>query len=221
MDIAVQTYLCALQISYPGALCCIANTWLADSEVVHDRPHLVSIVYDAVEFLVENGVTVVAIDAMQTIKWVFAQNGIFDGYSNTPASRALSYFTRLFAPEYRNDELSDLVWALGGVEALIVEGGRSSKGQLQEKLSALLNVKSDWLRENIERMYGFRSAAVHGSRQLRSEFRRDEDDTKRRFEEEYHSRLFAVGTLLLLLQKVVERNVSRFSFKTILDCSRC
>jgi hypothetical protein len=130
----------------------------------------------------------------------------------------LNYFTRLFVENFREDELSDLVWALGGIEALLVEGGRSSKGQLREKLTALLGISTSWLRSRIEQMYGFRSAVVHGDRQLRSEFRRYEEDTKRRFEEEYQSELFAVGILLLLLQMVAEKAVSSFSFKTVLDC---
>lgn len=217
MNIAAQTYLCALQIAYPGALCCIGNVWLADATVVRHRRYLVSLVHEAIEFLVENGVTIPTTNPQRTIRWVFAQNGMFDGYSNTPASRALNYFSRLFVSEYRNDELSDLVWALGGIEALIVEGGRSSKGQLQEKLSALLDIRPDWLRYNVERMYSFRSAAVHGSRQLRSEFRSCEDDTKQRFDEEYDSALFAVAVLALLLQKVIERNVPQFSFRTVVD----
>ena len=33
---------------------------------------------------------------------------MFDGYSNTPAARALNYFTRLFVALFRDDELGDL-----------------------------------------------------------------------------------------------------------------
>jgi len=113
--------------------------------------------------------------------------------------------------------LSDLVWALGGIEALLVEGGRSSLGQIREKLSALLDVETAWLHSMNEQMYGFRSKTVHGNRQVRSEFRSAEGTTKGRLEEEYHSTLFAVGILVLLLQKMMETGAPAFKFKTVVD----
>jgi hypothetical protein len=102
------------------------------------------------------------LDHNAVIKWIFSQSGMFDGYSNNAASKALNYFTRLFVSEFRNDELSDTVWALAGIEALLVEGGRSSAGQLREKLTALFgSVEStQWLLSNTDTLYDFRSKMV-------------------------------------------------------------
>src|ERR1700730_17757392 len=99
-------------------------------------------------------------------------------YSDTPGSRALNYFTRLFVSNFRNDELSDLVWALAGIEALLVEGGRSSVGQLREKLGALFSGKIDlpWLSTMIGDSYNFRSRMIQGDRQKRSFFRSNEEE---------------------------------------------
>ena len=151
------------------------------------------------------------------IDWTFAQNGIFDGYSDTPASRALNYFTRLFVANFRNDELSDLVWALAGIEALLVEGGRSSIGQLREKLAAIFG-KIDllWLTRMITNSYNFRSRMIHGDRQIRSFFRRNEEESKKRLDEEDHSQSFAVGMLVLLLRFVISKNVTELRFDTVL-----
>lgn len=216
-NVAVQTYICALTIAFPAAMRCGANIWLTDDEPMFRREHFVSMASESFEFVAANGVEPGTIDPEKAIKWVFSQNGIIDGYSDTPTSRALNYFTRLFVHDFRNDELSDVVWALGGIEALLVEGGRSSQGQLREKLSALFDVKSEWLHSMIEKTYGFRSRTVHGNRQLRSEFRRNEAYSDRRRNEEYDSVRFAVGVLIVLLQRVIEAGVPSFKFRTILD----
>lgn len=151
------------------------------------------------------------------IKWIFSQNGIFDGYSDTPASRALNYFTRLFVSSFRNDELSDLVWALAGIEALLVEGGRSSIGQLREKLGAIFAGEIDlpWLTSMIADSYNFRSRMIHGDRQIRSFFRRDEEESKKRLNEEEHGYLFAVGMLVLLLRSVIVKGTTELRFETV------
>ena len=106
---------------------------------------------------------------------------------------------------------------MAGIEALLVLGGRSSVGQLKEKLVAIFGSQCDeaWLREMIDKMYGYRSRMVHGDRQLNSAFRADEGpDSSNRFDEEYESARFAVGILLALLQEAIVRNVSKFHFKT-------
>jgi hypothetical protein len=133
IDLAIQTYLCALMIVFPGAARVIANVWHTDGKLHHFKNYYHSSIHEAVEFLTENGL--LPLDDLtpdHVIVWVFSQNGIFDGYSDTPASRCLNYFTRLYVRQFRGDELSDLVWALAGIESLLVEGGRSSIGQLRE-----------------------------------------------------------------------------------------
>ncbi|WP_426525200.1 hypothetical protein [Bradyrhizobium sp. McL0615] len=167
----------------------------------------------------ENAFPEIDLEVNAVINWTFAQNGMFDGYSDTSASRALNYFTRLFVGEFRNDELSNLVWALAGIEALVVESGRSSIGQLKEKLGALFAEKIDlrWLAKMIADSYNFRSRMIHGDRQIRSFFRSNEDENKKRLDEEYNSQLFAIGMLVLLLRFIISNKLSELHFKTVLS----
>jgi len=131
LELTIQTYFCAVSIAYTGAVRPIQTVWIQDGSTYGTDRCYVSEAHEAIEFLREkNAFPEIDLELDAVINWTFAQNGIFDGYSDTPASRALNYFTRLFVSNFRNDELSDLVWALAGIEALLVEGGRSSIGQL-------------------------------------------------------------------------------------------
>jgi hypothetical protein len=218
LELTIQSFFCALTIAYEGAVRPTRNVWIQDgSEFGTDRCYL-SEIHESIEFLrEENAFPETDVDVNAVINWVFSQNGIFDGYSDTPASRALNYFTRLFVREFRNDELSDFVWALAGIEALLVESGRSSVGQLREKLGALFVGKIDlpWLSKMIADSYNFRSRMIHGDRQIRSFFRNDEEDSKKRFDEEYNSQLFAIGMLVLLLRFVVSKDLPDLRFNTV------
>jgi hypothetical protein len=186
LELTVQTYFCALAIAYEGAVRPTRGIWILDgSNCRVDRCYL-SEIHESVEFLrKENAFPEIDLEVNAVINWTFAQNGMFDGYSDTSASRALNYFTRLFVGEFRNDELSNLVWALAGIEALVVESGRSSIGQLKEKLGALFAEKIDlrWLAKMIADSYNFRSRMIHGDRQIRSFFRSNEDENKKRLDE--------------------------------------
>jgi hypothetical protein len=218
LDLTIQSYFCALTIAYAGVVRPIGNCWVVDdAQDSTDRYHLSSI-HDSVEFLRENS-AIPAIDLKldDVINWTFAQNGMIDGYSDTPASRSLNYFTRLFVHTFRNDELSDLIWALAGIEALLVEGGRSSVGQLREKLMALFgdSIDQQWLSKMIAASYDFRSRMIHGNRQIRSFFRRNEDENEKRFDEEYESERFAIGILVLLLRFVIAKGHSKLRFRTM------
>jgi hypothetical protein len=64
-------------------------------------------------------------------------------------------------------------------------------------------------------MYTFRSKMIHGNRQLRSTFRTDDEETDKRFYEEYDSARFSIGILFLLLQEIISRGINQFKFKTV------
>ncbi|MEH2546499.1 hypothetical protein V1283_003144 [Bradyrhizobium sp. AZCC 2262] len=218
LELTIQNYFCALSIAYQGAVRPIGNIWIVDGARYGVDRYYLSEIHESIEFLRENSAfPEIDVGINEVIKWTFAQNGIFDGYSDTPASRALNYFTRLFVSQFRNDELSDLIWALAGIEALLVENGRSSVGQLREKLGALFADKIDaaWLSKMIGDSYNFRSRMIHGDRQIRSFFRNDEEESKKRIDEEYNSQLFAIGMLVLLLRLVISKNLSELHFSTV------
>ncbi len=208
LDLTIQSYLCALTIAYSGA---VRPVWLQNGTQIKGDAYYVSQIHDSVEFLRENkAFPKIDINTDAALAWMYRQNGIFDGYSDTPVSRALNYFTRLFTSHFRNDELSDLIWALAGIEALLVQGGRSSGGQLREKLAAIFGSQIDpiWLTRMVTDSYNYRSRMIHRS---------SEDDSDKRFYEEYHSQLFSIGMLTLLLQYVASNDLSEIRFQTIVD----
>jgi hypothetical protein len=221
LDISVQTYLCALNIAFTGALRATANLWYVGTKENRYSKYYMTSIDDAIEYLRQNKLYPVEnLDWKKAVRWVFAQGGVFDGYSNTPAAGALNYFTRLFVSGFREDELSNTMWALAGIEALLVEGGRSSSGQLREKLGAILGSAENlaWMLKMTGTLYEFRSQKVHGNRRIRSAFRkRDEEQIDKRFNEEYDSERFAVGVLTILLQHAIQSGRSTYRFKTILD----
>jgi hypothetical protein len=220
LELPIQTYLCALMITYPGAARPIGNVWIVDDSTCLTDQYYVSQIHESIEYFREKA-TFPQIDIQidQAVQWIFSQNGIFDGYSDTPASRSLNYFTRLFVSSFRSDELSDFVWALAGIEAILVEGGRSSGGQLREKLCSIFghSVDISWLKKQIADAYNYRSRMIHGDRQIRSSFRDNEDTSDKRFDEEYDSLLFAIGIFVLLLRYLISRNANILRFKTVIE----
>lgn len=217
LDVDIKTFLLSICIASGGSVYPREARWTVGGQKVDHKTESINPVADAVEFLAENGLRMQSSLAVATThRWVCRRNGIFHGYSDDAASRALNLFTRLFTNVHREDELGNLVWALAGIEALLVQGGRSSIGQLQEKLLAIFNGRVDqrWLFDSIKRTYDFRPRMVHGDRQVRSFFRNWEDDSEKRFEEEYDSERFAVGILVYLLRMLVENDGAEFKFET-------
>jgi hypothetical protein len=219
LDLTIQTYMLALTIAFPGAMRPSDNVWWVGGGKQAHVKFYKSSVQQGSDFLYKEGYrSRDDIRAEDVIEWVFKSNGIFNGYSDTPGSRSLNLFSRLFAEDFYEDELSELVWAVAGIEALLVEGGRSSVGQLREKLSAIFRDRVDqaWLNKWITDVYNYRSRMVHGDRQVKSAFRSKDDDTASRFYEEYHSILFAVGILVELLREAIYQKLAKFSFTTVL-----
>jgi hypothetical protein len=219
LTVAILTYFCGLMIAFPGAVRILESVWLLGGKLQSHKDRFVSSYQEGVGFLSENGFEARASEfPEQIIQWVWSQNGMFDGYSDTPYSRSLNYFTRLLNGSFRNDELSDLVWAVAGIEALLVEGGRSSLGQIKEKLGAIFSNQPEVqkLVRLTEDMYNYRSRMVHGNRQIKSHFREDEMPEDKKLAEEYDSTRFAIGTLLVLLQRFAELKINKPSFRVVL-----
>ncbi|MER8403218.1 hypothetical protein [Mesorhizobium sp. M0185] len=217
LDLDVQTYILSLSLAFPGGFNTMKNVWLVDGRRHHHSSSYVSVVNEWVDYMVESGFPPDRqIKPEAALNWVCTQNGMFSGRSDTPASRALNYFTRLFVRTFRNDEISDLVWAVAALEALLVDAGRSSIGQLKGKLDALFrgHEKCDWLLQSAEQMYSYRSKMIHGNRQIRSAFR-DDDDQSNRPSEEYDSLRFATGILIVLIQRLIRSHATRYEFELL------
>ena len=73
-----------------------------------------------------------------------------------------------------------------------------------------------WLSKWISDVYSFRLRMLHGDRRIKSAFRRKDKNVDFRFQEEYDSRLFAVGLLLVLFQEMIIKQCSRLEFLTVI-----
>jgi len=219
LQLCANTYLLALEFAFPSVSFGDQQSRVGRT-VLRGGKALFSMLPESLNFLREQNVhPLTDLTPDQTWKWISAQNGVFSGYSDTPASRAFGYFTRLYNTAFRNDELSDLVWALASIEALLVDAGRSSVGQLKSKLACLFDEHEGrkFILDQVERTYGFRSKMIHGNRQVLSVLRRDEDEPDGRFSEEYDSARYAVGMAFILIQRLIRENRNSFSFHMVLD----
>lgn len=179
LSLTIQTFLMSVCITYAGAVRSGDVRWTVNGHKTEHAHQTVDPIGEAMEYLSENNLEpsdALSLDVVH--RWVCSKNGIFDGYGDSPSSKSLNLFTRLFSEDHREDEMTNLIWALAGIEALLVKGGRSSSGQLREKLNAIFEGRVDqkWLSAVIEKTYDYRSRMVHGHRPLRSHFRRDEED---------------------------------------------
>ncbi|MFC6487671.1 hypothetical protein [Nitratireductor sp. GCM10026969] len=219
LKLCVNTYLLSLEFSYPSISFGASEYRAGRTLLFHDKT-LFSTLAESLKYLQGNNIDPVVDLTPDTVwKWMSTKNGVFSGFSDTPASRSLSYFTRLYNTSFRNDELSDLVWALASIEALLVDSGRSSVGQLTAKLGCLFSGHNSrqFMVDQIEKTYGFRSKMIHGNRQVLSVFRRDELEPDKRFSEEYDSIRYAVGIAFILIQRLIRDNGKNFSFRLVLD----
>lgn len=87
LELTIQSYFCALAIAYEGAIRPVRNVWVQDGSTFSTDRCYLSQIHDSIEFLREkNAFPEIDLELNTVINWTFAQNGIFDGYSDTPAS---------------------------------------------------------------------------------------------------------------------------------------
>ncbi|TBZ06564.1 hypothetical protein [Rhizobium leguminosarum] len=218
-DNDIQTFLFALNIAFPGSINITNNIWLYGKKRHPYSSHYRSTIQDGVDFFAGHGFFPdVTLSPSTVVDAIYRQNGMLNGRSDTPLSRAVSYLTRLYVRDFRNDELSDLAWAVAGIEALLVDAGKSSVGQLKSKIAVLFKDHDNlsWLLKSCDGMYSFRSKMIHGNRQLTSVFRQEDEHDESRQHEEYDSSRFAIGLLLLLIRRAIYLGQSKFEFELLL-----
>lgn len=146
-------------------------------------------------------------------EWYSKMPGVVTGSTSSSVSRALSIYTRLFRQHYVSDELQDVVWSVAGIEAILGESGYTIVGALKSKLKVVFpgieTAKVD-VEKSIGKMYGIRSALVHGSERLKGRFSLDESES----EDDIHE-TFAAGILLALLQVAYQRKIDDFKFEHV------
>ncbi|MGQ3283126.1 hypothetical protein [Bosea sp. (in: a-proteobacteria)] len=211
----IETVIFASHFAYPGALKPVQIISFYRSKLLKRSEARKSEIADAISFFDDNGISLQSsLDFEDAVIWVLSKNGMVHGVSDTPVSKSLNYFTRLFVHSFRDDELSDLVWSLAGVEALLVDGGRSSVGQLNAKIPTFFaEGKQNWIKAEVENAYKVRSKLVHGNKQIRSSYRSNEDNDSA-FDENYSAHRFSAGVHFALLLTAALSGATEFKFRT-------
>ncbi len=138
-----------------------------------------------------------------------------DHLSSSKLSRAVYAFSYLQEDSHFTNKL---FWTMCGLEAIYVEGKTGIKEQLKNKSQLYLG-ELEMFKKRISRMYDFRSAFVHGSKNFPSFFHiHDGDKTFEVFTEEQYEVLYTAQSILLAtLQKMAKENRDRLTFKYIIE----
>ena len=102
------------------------------------------------------------------------------------------------------DDVTNLLWSLVGIEALYTEGQGSLLQQVKEKSQVLLG-KQEQHKKKMSRMYDFRSRFVHGDLDFSGKRPAYENEDHREHNKELMETIcFAEAILVASLQRLVE-----------------
>jgi hypothetical protein len=158
-----------------------------------------------------------SLDINKTFKWFMNFKDSLDDISNSRIGRAVNAFTYLFHTSvFFENDLSDLVWSLIGLESIYTEGNIDLQNQLDLKSQLLLGKRQEY-KKIVKDMYAYRSQYLHGKLNFASQF--SDKDTSHFFDkfypELYEVTNTAVGTLISTLQYFVINNITDINFKHI------
>ena len=155
--------------------------------------------------------------------WYCTLDGTTKGHSGSPLGRALCAFTYLFHHGVDRYALTDLIWALAGVEALLGEADQSRR-LITDKLllifppDALLREKD--LRRMIRDVYDFRSRMLHGNRNISSqriEYDDDSGESKKYVAEEHAATYLSIRILSQLILHCYSTGQTEIRTKLVLE----
>lgn len=154
----------------------------------------------------------------QCWNWIVAKTNFLSYLSRTPIDRAL------FALSYESVANEDLVifYALLGIEALYNDGSNreeSISAQLKRKVQAVLGTLPQSAMTEMNKMYGVRSALVHGAADIFKCWP-SEDYSATEYEKVGKDRnhiLTATGILLATIQKFIKANANMLVENTTVE----
>lgn len=160
------------------------------------------------------------LDLAQVWHWSNKQEGFLEGFGGGTTGRALNAFANLFQSNVY-DEVSNLVWALLGIEALYTEGQIALQKQVKEKSQSFLG-KQTVHKRTIGQMYNFRSRFLHGDLDFPGKYPlHDASYELARYDRElFESIQLAEAILLATLQKLIELDWNGLTFSYQVDDTR-
>ncbi len=137
------------------------------------------------------------------------QNGS-DDISYSSLGRALNAFSYLYED---SSEINKLFWTLVGLEAIYVKGKEGISQQIKQKGQLFLGEIEEF-KKRLTKMYAFRSAFVHGSKDFPSYFNMNgETDPIENFEIELDEILLTAESMLIAtIQKMAHENRKNLEF---------
>lgn len=153
----------------------------------------------------------------KTWKWYLKKvnpKGI-DEISSSNLSRAFNAFSYLYE---ESEEINELFWTLVGLEAIYVKGNEGISEQIKNKGQLFLGEIEEF-KKRLSKMYKFRSAFIHGSKDFPSYFHiHDGINNYQEFISEiFEVLLTAESMLIATLQKMAKKDMKDLKFKYIIE----
>lgn len=209
--------LLAAQLSYPSLINTRRGVVFIDDEIHGFIPEQGGFLIGFFEpFLKLNWLEIRSIPFKQVWEWLQKQ-GVFSEYlGKTPIQRGICAFTHLH--DRSSDDLSQLFWALVGLEAIFGRGRGDLRKQLAEKIQKYLG-KLKAFKNIIGKLYDYRSLFIHGDLPFRPWKALDFEDAEQSRVEAESSKFSSIACSILTatLQKMVieDRDSLEFELKIV------
>lgn len=153
----------------------------------------------------------------KTWKWYLKRvnpKGV-DEISSSNLSRAFNAFSYLYE---ESGYINELFWTLVGLEAIYVQGNGGITEQIKKKGQLFLGEIEEF-KKRLSKMYTFRSAFIHGSKDFPSYFHiYDDIDSYEKFNSEiFEVLLTAESMLIATLQKMAKKDMNELNFKYVIE----
>jgi hypothetical protein len=156
------------------------------------------------------------ISLLKTWSWLARRNGFrIGGVADTPAAKALSYFTHIFEEQFRSTRFTGVVWSCAGLESFYGEDQSARANQISQKIVPFLNVDEEICRKDISSIYKVRSSIIHGNKSISSAVAGGDGMPEKHLFEETDALYFGVYYLAETLRACIARDLDAAKFRTV------
>jgi hypothetical protein len=147
--------------------------------------------------------------------WLLQDDGFGHRFSSSPLGRALCAFSFLMGDRpWASANISDLIWSLVGLEALYERGNFDMTNQIVEKTQLFLGHQTDF-KNDVKKMYHYRSRLLHGDLDFPSAYSRGSDDDFSN--ESSRASSIAAAILVSTLQRMALENLRELRFHYVME----
>ncbi len=205
----------SFNLSFCGGINIVEGRLFRNGKLVNNY----NVIYNDLEFGKQLSIkvgwpTLTNLPLNQTFNWLMNFKNDMDNISNSRIGRAVNAFTYLFHDSFLyEDDLSDLLWSLVGLESIYTDGNTDLQNQLDYKSQLLLGERKEF-KKVVKNMYEYRSKYVHGKLNFASRFSgKDTTDFIEKFSPELsEASNTAISTFTATLQHFVKNNITDINF---------